>query len=223
MTTPSNQEYIRNLIEQRERSIQTAFAAKVISYNPNDSTVQVEPQFIEVWRNREGEREREPSPAEPEDAYIDNVPVAFPRAGSLSITYPIPDGSFGLVICTKYSLNQWREAGTAGDPGDLRRFTMDGAVFMPVNLVPDSDSLDASAATSSGCVEVGTGGATDFVALKKDVDDIKGELDKIAATFGSIVFTVDTGDGSGTPGAIGQPYSVGYTPTYSKNFKVETN
>jgi hypothetical protein len=161
--------YIQNQIEQRERQMQTAFPAKVLSWASSTNTVQLEPQFFEVWRD--GEERRTETIAAPEDAYIDNVPVLFPRSGTWSITFPIVPGSFGLVICTKYSLDVWRNQGNAGDPGDLRRFTMSGATFHPVNLHPNGSAL--SSVDSGFMCLAGTG---DYMAVASKVEL---ELDRI--------------------------------------------
>ena len=124
--TPQFSAYIRNLQEQRERQMQTAFPARVVKWSSATSTVEVEPQFFEVW-HVDGERVRETIETK-SDAYIDNVPVCFPHF----MSWDIPANAFGLVICTKYSLDIWRQRLQCVDPGDLRRFTMSGATFHPV-------------------------------------------------------------------------------------------
>jgi hypothetical protein len=157
--TPSQLTHIRSQIEQRDLQMQTAFPAKVLSWTASTNTVKLEPQFLEVWRDGES-RMSEPIDR-PEDAYIDNVPVLFPRSGTWSITFPIVNGSFGLVLCTKYSLDVWRKGnGKVVDPGDLRRFTMSGAVFFPVNLHPDVSTLKPVSSTTMNLA-----GSSDFVAL----------------------------------------------------------
>jgi hypothetical protein len=139
MTTPLLSTYVRNQTERRERQMQTAFPAKVLDWQSNTNTVRLEPQFVETWVTSDDQTHYEDVPDG--DAYIDNVPVLFPRSGSWSITFPIEPGSFGMVICTKYSLDAFRNQGNRVDPGDLRRFTMSGAVFHPVNLYPNSSTL----------------------------------------------------------------------------------
>lgn len=123
MSTPKLSTAVRSRIERRDRQIQTAFPAKVISWKSSTNVVELEPQFIETWVNRDGTRE-----SEDRDLRITNVPVCHPW----HITFDITAGEFGLVICTKYSLDQWRQQLRRMDPGDLRRFTMSGATFHPV-------------------------------------------------------------------------------------------
>jgi len=59
---------------------------------------------------------------------------------------------------TKYSLDRFRDNGTMSDPGDLRKFTMSGSVFFPVNLYVDTDPLDAS--NDDSVVTISAGGTT---------------------------------------------------------------
>lgn len=160
MTTPLLSTYVRNQTERRERQIQTAFPAKVLDWSSDTNTVRLEPQFTETWVTPDDETQHEYVPDG--DAYIDNVPVLFPRSGDWSITFPIETGSFGLVICTKYSLDAFRNQGNRRDPGDLRRFTMSGAVFHPVNLHPNASTLSSIPSTT---MELSKGGSTEWVTV----------------------------------------------------------
>lgn len=123
MTTPLLSTYVRNQTERRERQMQTALPAKVTAWSSSTNTVELEPQFVETWTNRDDTRESEVG-----EPIIRNVPVCYPW----HMTWDITVGAFGLIICTKYSLDQWRQQLRRMDPGDLRRFTMSGATFHPV-------------------------------------------------------------------------------------------
>ena len=165
MRTPNLTTFIQTNIERRERQVQTSFPAKVISWATTTNTVKLEPQFTETWVTRDGQRIQEETP---EGRYIENVPVLFPRSGSWAITFPIEAGSYGLVTCTKYSLDVWRNQGNATDPGDLRRFTMSGAVFHPVNLYPDASNL-VPFNTTHMVIGDQSSSFSDFVALAEQV------------------------------------------------------
>jgi hypothetical protein len=222
MTTPLLSTYVRNQTERRERQMQTAFPAKVLDWQSNTNTVRLEPQFVETWVTSDDQTHYEDVPDG--DAYIDNVPVLFPRSGSWSITFPIETGSFGMVICTKYSLDAFRNQGNRVDPGDLRRFTMSGAVFHPVNLHPNSSALSS---VDESFMILSQGGSVDFVALKEDVDDIKTYLDEIKSDFNQHTHIYSSGPTpgafTGAPGASTPPSSITstYTVTASSKVKVE--
>jgi hypothetical protein len=190
--------------------MQTAFPAKVIRWDVGTNTVELEPQFIETWVTQDGNREREPR----DQPYISNVPVLYPRSGGWSITFPIVPGSFGLVLCTKYSLDVWRGQGIATDPGDLRRFTMSGAVFFPVNLYPDDETLSEINTPNSidpAHMVLGQGSAlVDFVALAGKVKD---QLDILQAAFDAHTHT-----SFGTVPAPNPPtIPIGTNPVWNSN------
>jgi len=217
MTTPLLRTYVRNQTERREQQMQTAFPAKVLGWDSGANTVRLEPQFVETWIRSDGETQHEDVPDG--DAYIDNVPVLFPRSGSWSITFPIETGSFGMVICTKYSLDAFRNQGNRQDPGDLRRFTMSGAVFHPVNLHPNSSALSS---VDSAYMILSDGGTVDFVALKADVTDIKTMLDDVQSKLNSHTHLYSPGPSPATATATGLPQSsTSYTVQASSKVKVE--
>jgi hypothetical protein len=225
MATPTLEAHINDLIDQRLRQMQTAYPAEIVSFDQAASTATVKPLFVEAWRGPSGERLTE-TVEEEEDAYVENVLVAFPRAGNFRITFPVVAGDTGLVIVTKYSLDVFRGGGGAVDPGDLTKFGMTGSVFFPVNLTPDADPLDGSESGSTD-IYLGEGATGDFLALQADVDDIKIYLDDLKDKFNNHVHTTTavTG-GGGSPGVIAKTTSTSsatYTPTLSADVKVESN
>lgn len=199
--TPTLESYINDLIEQKLRQMQTSYPAEVVSYDSATSTATIKPLFIETWRGRDDERVSETIEND-EDAHVENVLVMFPRTNTFRVALPLSPGDTGLAVVTKFSLDRFREGGGMSDPGDLHKFGMSGSVFFPVNLYADGDALDAS--DDDTVVTISAGGTPEFIAL---ANLVKAELDKIETTFGSIVFTVDTGDGTGTVGVIGTAYT----------------
>jgi hypothetical protein len=228
MTTPTLEAHINRLIDQRLRQMQTAFPAEVVDFNQSESTVTVKPLFIETWRGPGDVRTKETIEND-EDAYVENVLVMFPRASTFRVTFPITAGDTGLVVCTKFSLDRFRDGGGMSDPGDLRKFTMSGSVFFPVNLTPDADPLDGSESGSTD-IYLGEGATGDYLALKKDVDDIKSFIDNFQSTYNAHTHTAGalkdsvSGACTGLTGtASSHQSSESYTPTYSADVKVESN
>lgn len=203
MATPSLEAFVNDLIEQKLRQMQTAYPAEVIDYDSSTSVATVKPLFIEAWRGPNDERLSE-TIEEDEDAYVENVLVMHPRTSAFRISLPVAAGDTGLVVCTKFSLDRFRSGSGMADPGDLRKFGTSGSVFFPVNLYVDSDPLDAS--DDDAFVTISQGGTAQFVALANLVN---AELSAIDTTIASIVFTVDTGDGTGDVGSVVTPYSAG--------------
>lgn len=227
--TPTTAGAVRDAIEQRERQMQTSFPARVVagSYDASLGTVTVEPMFYEAWR--EGSERVVEAPANEADAYVEDVPVAFPRSGDFCITFPIADDSFGLVTCTKYALDVWREAGTVSDPGDLRRFTMSGAVFHPVNLYPEDANIGTIGTVDETVFVLSEDPANaDWLCLytetKQNLDDIKTVLDDLISAHDSHIHTTTATVGTGPVGVISAPTvttSETYTVTDPQNAKVK--
>ena len=182
MSTPNLTTFVRSQQSRREVGIQTAFPAKVTSYSASSNTVEIEPQFVEAWTTRDGTRKTQ----EPDK--ITNVPCCFPR----HMSWTVDTGDFGLVICTKYSLDRWRNERNVIDPGDLRRFTLSGATFHPV-------LMDETPVTQQ------------FVALanlvNQELSNIKDALDTHTHLAGGYTTDVAVTGVSGTKST--QPYTAG--------------
>jgi hypothetical protein len=191
MATPTLEALINDLIDQRLRQMQTSYPAEVVSYDSTTSTATVKPLFLETWRGPDNERITEPYDAE-EDLYVENVLVMFPRAGNFRMALPIAAGNTGLVVVTKYSLDNFRKGAGLSDPGDMRKFRMSGSLFFPVNLYTDADALDAS--DDDTVVTISAGGTPEFVALANLVNS---ELSKIKTQLEGHEHTY-TGPGAGT-------------------------
>ena len=189
MSTPNLKTYVRSQTERREQQMQTAFPAKVLGWSSSDNTVKVEPQFVETWVTRDGVTHYEDA----DNTFIDNVPVCYPW----HITWDITVGAFGLVICTKYSLDLWRQQLRRMDPGDLRRFTMSGAVFHPVNLHPNGSNLVPFDSTHMVIGDGTQASQVDFIALAALVD----------AELASIALTLADGNNSGGKVVWTDPYT----------------
>lgn len=225
MATPSLEALVNDLIDQRLRQMQTAYPAEVVSYDPSNSTVTVKPLFIEAWRGPNDERVVEDIENEA-DTHVENVIVAFPRSGSFRIAWPINPGDTGFVIVAKYSLDRFRDQGGQQDPGDLRKFTMSGSVFFPVNVTPDSEKLNAAEGEvdNTTVITVGDGSDTDFLCwyteMNTNLTDIKDGLDNHTHDF------LYTGAGTSSSTQLGSTKAstdAGYTVTNPSNAKVKVS
>lgn len=222
MATPSLEALINDLIDQRLRQMQTSYPAEVVSYDAVSSTVTVKPLFLEAWRGPDGTRITEPFENE-EDTYVENVIVGFPRMGNFRIAYPITAGDTGLVVVTKYSLNNFREGAGQADPGNVLKFGMSGSVFLPLNLTADADKLDATQgeADSATVITLGTGGTTDFLCLYTEVlqnlSDLDTAFNGLVVDFNNHVHVETGGDTNKPKVSSTRSYSV----TDPKNAKVK--
>lgn len=169
--TPSLGTLFDLAFERWERQAQFAFPAKVVSYDATAHTVELQPQHHEVWRDGDNRRsERLPN--------LPDVPVLYQRAGGFALYIPPAPGDFMLCVCTKYSLDRWRETARAGDPGDMRRFSLDGCVAIP-GLFPDPQVADCVGNSDTATFVIPSGKqlhlgtydlAASFIALADKID-----------------------------------------------------
>lgn len=114
---------------------------------------------------------------------------AFPLTTDYMLLVPGPEAGTFLVAGYLDPLN----AGTASE-GEVRLYARDG----------DGNITGSIMLKTDGTVHIGEDTGAELIARADRVD---AELEKIKTTFNSIVFTVDTGDGTGLTGTIGTPYS----------------
>ena len=147
-------EDIADAREERLRlDMETAFPARVQSYNPDLQVADLVPLVRRQVPQPDGSHTTEALPVLP------CVPVCFPRMGQWFVSFPIEPGDTGLVIVCSGDIGPWRiGSGDVTDPGDLRRHHMSHAVFLPAGLVPRARKLtQTGAAGTSGSPALPTG------------------------------------------------------------------
>lgn len=118
---------------QRQRvDIHTALPGRVVSFNPDQNTVQVEPMINQVLDNGE----------ESELPVLVDVPVQFPRGGGFVLTFPMAPGDEGLIVFGERCIDGWFVSGNKSKPLDYRLHDYSDAFFIPgvssiPNAVPD--------------------------------------------------------------------------------------
>lgn len=192
--TPELVDVLEEAISSRLLDVHVALPARVVSYDAAQQTVSVELGVHRVLETDEGEPVAEKLPI------LQNVPVSFHRVASGFLSLPIAADDPGLVIFCESSIDQWRAKGTPTPPGDRRRHSLTGGVFVP-GLTPNGEELtDPGLATAVAVGETGgaqvriTGGevratsggaadASDFVALAQAVLDRLQDLSDRIAVF----------------------------------------
>lgn len=128
-------------VSNRLIDLHTAFPAKVESYDKDQQTVDVVPQFNRSLPDGQGNFVTEKLPK------LADVKVCFPRVGGFFLSLPIKAGDYVLIVCAQRNIGAWRSTGDQGDPGDLGMHTLDGAVAIP-GIFPDSKSLQHADGTN---------------------------------------------------------------------------
>ncbi len=166
--TPTTAEMLDEILTSRLIDVHTALPGTVTLFNILLQTVNVELGVRRILQTEAGGQVSEDLPI------LQNVPVGQPRNNDFYISFPIKSGDTGMVFFTEASMDQWRSKGGVTSPGDDRRHSLTGAIFMPC-LVPTLKALtpvadvDASAlvvgTTSGGEIKLGGGLAAEPMVL----------------------------------------------------------
>jgi hypothetical protein len=188
--TPELADIIRGAIENRLAEVHTMIPAKVESYDPASQKADVTPLIKRFQEGADGETIEEDYPK------ISGVPVAFPRAGSLAITFPIQAGDHVTLIFCETSTEAFQSsAGRAPVSPDLfQRFDLTDAVAIP-GWYPDQKALGS---TDQENVVIGQDGLpTDFVAVaqkvKTELDALVNDINALKAVFSGWVVVANDG------------------------------
>lgn len=103
-----------------QAQIHTALPARVLKFNANDNTVQIELMINEL--KRDGISVVIPP--------LDDVPVQFFRGGEFVITTPINVGDFGLCIFAERCIDSWFINATKNEPLDFRLHDYSDGFFL---------------------------------------------------------------------------------------------
>jgi hypothetical protein len=202
--SPELAEVIRTWIAGARADIHTALPAKVTRVDLAKGLVDVKPLIKSGWENDDGDRVVEAVPV------ICDVPIAFPGAGGMRVTFPVTVDDTGLVLFSEASLDAWLDApaGNDVDPLDDRRHHLSDGIFLP-GLRPASSPWTADASV----LTIGSdGGAADFVALAAKVNQALSDFRTWANGHTHLVAGVQAGASSvssnAPTGALGAAASV---------------
>lgn len=128
--TPELSEVIASAIESRLVDLHTALPCVIDSYDDAAQTVACTPLLSRVLENADGTLATEKLPS------LVNVPVAFPRSAAFVFRFPLVAGDTGLVVFSEVPTDQWLGLpflgrDSQGTPGDVRRHTLSGGLFLP--------------------------------------------------------------------------------------------
>src|SRR5574337_198010 len=119
MTSPTTMtDAVRNAVLYQLMNIHTAFPAQIIDYDYTTKKASVQPSLNKKYTDGTVQ----PMPV------LSNVPVIFPYASGASITFPVNEGDYCLVICCERSIDDWLNIGGQLTPSDPRKLDLSDAV-----------------------------------------------------------------------------------------------
>jgi hypothetical protein len=158
---PSLAQVIQAAVAAGASDLRVACPGVIQRYDATTGLADVKPQVKSSHTNENGAREFLELPVVP------NVPVVFPGAGGLRITFPITQGEHCLLIFCDRSIDEWIESGTDTEPNDARTHHLSDAIAIPgLRAKPE-----AWHGAEAGVVTIGADNSpADFVALAAKVD-----------------------------------------------------
>jgi hypothetical protein len=199
LRTPPLPDYVRQAVENALRDLHVSLPGQIESYDVATQTAKVKPLVQER--------------ASSDDVVLDlpvleEVPVVFPRAGGVSLTFGVKKGDQCLLVFSERSLDQWLANGGVVDPLDSRHHHLTDAVA----LMGLHDSKSAiGAAASSGARLGADGGKPELLVAGTDITinvDAGAHINLVVGTGG----TVNLGGAGGVAIAVDKdlagPYPV---------------
>lgn len=139
---PSEAETINEFIRSYASDIHTSIPARVLSYNPQQQTVDVVPAIDKKLSDGEVKQR----------SALRNVPVHFIGSTDTIISYPVKAGTCGVLIFQECSTDEWvtGSQGTSANSvaHDRRMHSATDAVFIP-GIWPYSQSRSAKVTNSN--------------------------------------------------------------------------
>ncbi len=163
MANTSLGKLIRGALDGRLAGLHVAVPGKVVSYDAATQRCSVAP----MSSIRVGENEV-PLPV------IEDVPVAWPRAGGCTIVLPIAVGDVVEVRFYDRALDDWRGTGEQVAPSDPRAHALTDAVVFPAGVWPDALPSPTAALAGDDIVIARDGGGC--IAIKPDGSVVLGDV-----------------------------------------------
>ena len=215
---PTLADVLDRAIHSKLAQVRVALPGKVLAYDAEAQTVDVQPAVPSVFLDNDKAEVSETPPP------VYGVPVSFQRGGGFAMTFPLQEGDPVLLVFCDRSIDGWRKSGEVGHPNSLRRFSMSDAVAIP-GAHGDPQKLDEAHAENmvvgrqggaqihikpGGEIHIGQENAADFAAL---AEKVLGELRKLVNTFNTHShITTATVSATAVPGIIAPPTAPAAAP-----------
>ena len=208
------EEIERQKSEDLKAQIRVAMPAIVTSVDLARQVVSVRPALMGKLRGYEG------NVTETQYPVLTEVPIAFPRAGGLCITYPVSENDECLVVFADACIDFWWQSGGVQSPKDSRSHDLSDAIAIfglssqPRKLSDVSadaieirtDSRSDYISLTAGKLDININGDVNVTAKKSKVvcpdNTVQGPLTVTGLITGQGGITVSGGNGAQVSGSI---------------------
>lgn len=126
-----------NFVENYMLNINTMMLGQVVSFDPATQLAVVQPSIMMILPSPNGTEtifdrlQNKVTIQHLPMAPIQDVPVQYMRSGDFAITMPIAVGTTGMLIFCQRDISLWMKNGGVAQQGQLNRFDINDAVFIP--------------------------------------------------------------------------------------------
>ncbi len=178
---------VMGAIDVHMEGVYTCLIAQVTAYDSSKLTVDCQPLTKQGYINEVGARAATALPI------IPSVPLMFPGAGGMRITFPVQVGDRVLLCFSMHSIDRLlaSDGSRVVDPGDDRRHDLSGAVAIPgFQTLRSASPANADAMVIEGDdIRLGDDGASNALILESA---FKSALNTLLQSIASAVGTSGT-------------------------------
>lgn len=179
-------------------NLHTALPGRIETYDAATQTATITPDLKQLWVDEdEVEQEVVVSP-------IQDVPVMFPRAGGLSITFPVQQGDPCLLVFAERDISGWLDTGRREVPPEDRRHALSDAVALlglypgPEAITPAPSATELQIRSDDGLTKIELGPAGVSVESVGPINLTRG-VNELLAVLSTALNEIATSTVSGVP------------------------
>lgn len=204
---PDLVEIIEFVVQRMMAQFFAPLPARVVSYDQETQRIDVQPRYrLPRYNDVSGTLDYVDAPL------LRDVPVLVPGSPSSAACVKLDEGDPVLLIILMYSLDELLDSDNQGvcDPADPRQQAMQDCFAIPMvlqtgNVFTGAPLLDRY---FNGDVTIGDFNTAEALALKRDVDELRGKLDALVTAHNNHLHSGVTSGG----GSSGGPTVTGTAP-----------
>lgn len=182
---------VRRIFKKELAKVHTCLIGQVVSYDGATNTCSVIPVQRRI-------RVNDPNNTTTIDLpQLDDVPVKQFGSGKLLFSVAPQVGTYGKLVISERSIEQWQLDGGIGDPASARRFDISDAIFEPgmYPVIEDGDNGLIVEPIQTDRIEMRTRSAVTSIAIKADETlEIKNEKCTIGIDVDGVISIETEGD-----------------------------
>lgn len=166
-----------NAIWAQLNTVHTALPGIIKSFDPSNNKASIQPALNKRFVTG-------PTPL----PILENVPVMFPRGNNFSMTFPLTEGDYVLLVFIERSIDLWKGTGGQVTPSDPRKFDLSDAIAIPglmplIGQFPDNDNTSFNIQIGQSRFKISPDGTLCFHGASEELMSLLSELIALISTI----------------------------------------